>query len=129
MLPPTTRRLPCSRRRNNRIQGMQMNKLLWIAACVALMAGGPSLAANPAAGKEKSKTCAACHGPDGNSAAPDFPRLAGQNYDYLVKALSEYKAGERKNAIMAPLAGALSRGDIEDLAAFYSRQSGLTVKY
>ncbi|MBY0268847.1 MAG: cytochrome c [Burkholderiales bacterium] len=106
-----------------------MKKLLWIAACAALIAGGPSLAANPAAGKEKSKTCAACHGPDGNSAAPDFPRLAGQNFDYLVKALSEYKAGERKNAIMAPLAGALSQRDIEDLAAYFSRQQGLVVKY
>lgn len=106
-----------------------MNKLLWIAACAALIAGGPSLAANPAAGKEKSKTCAACHGPDGNSTAPDFPRLAGQNYDYLVRALVEYKSGERKNAIMAPTAAALSKRDIEDLASFYARQPGLTVKY
>ncbi len=106
-----------------------MKKLLWIAGCAALIASGPNLAANPAAGKEKSKTCAACHGPDGNSAAPDFPRLAGQNYDYLVRALTEYKGGERKNAIMAPLAGALSQRDIQDLASFYSRQTGLTVKY
>ncbi len=106
-----------------------MKKLLWIAGCAALIASGPSLAANPAAGKEKSKTCAACHGPDGNSAAPDFPRLAGQNFDYLVKALAEYKAGERKNAIMAPQATSLSQRDIEDLASFYSRQPGLTVKY
>jgi cytochrome c553 len=106
-----------------------MSKLLWIAGCVALLFGGPSLAANPAAGQEKAKTCAACHGADGNSAAADFPRLAGQNFDYLVKALSEYKAGERKNAIMAPLAGALSQRDIEDLAAYFSRQHGLTVKY
>lgn len=106
-----------------------MNKLLWIAACAALLASGPSLAANPVAGQEKSKTCAACHGPDGNSAAPDFPRLAGQNFDYLVKALSDYKAGERKNAIMAPQAANLSQRDIEDLAAYFSRQHGLTVKY
>ncbi|MGV3627888.1 MAG: c-type cytochrome [Betaproteobacteria bacterium] len=106
-----------------------MKKLLWIAGCAALVASGPNWAANPAAGKEKSKTCAACHGPDGNSAAPDFPRLAGQNYDYLVRALAEYKAGERKNAIMAPQATSLSQRDIEDLASFYSRQSGLTFKY
>ena len=106
-----------------------MKKLLWIVGCATLIASAPSLAANPAAGKEKSKTCAACHGPDGNSVAPDFPRLAGQNFDYLVKALADYKAGERKNAIMAPMAGALSQRDIEDLASFYSRQPGLTVKY
>jgi cytochrome c553 len=106
-----------------------MKKLLWIAGCAALIASGPVLAANPAAGKEKSKVCAACHGPDGNSAAPDFPRLAGQNYDYLVKALAEYKTGDRKNAIMAPTAAPLSQRDIEDLASYFSRQSGLTVKY
>lgn len=106
-----------------------LKKVFWIAGCAVLMAGGVAQAANPAAGKEKSKTCAACHGPDGNSAAPDFPRLAGQHYDYLVKALSDYKSGDRKNAIMAPLANTLSKRDIEDLAAFYSRQQGLTVKY
>lgn len=106
-----------------------LKKTLWIAGCVVLLAGGAAQAANPAAGKEKSKTCAACHGPDGNSAAPDFPRLAGQHYDYLVKALSDYKSGDRKNAIMAPLANTLSKRDIEDLAAFFSRQQGLTVKY
>ncbi len=106
-----------------------MKKLLWMAGCMALIASGPALAANPAAGKEKSKVCAACHGPDGNSATPDFPRLAGQHYDYLVKALSDYKSGERKNAIMAPTATNLSQRDIEDLAAFFSRQAGLSVKY
>ncbi len=106
-----------------------MKKLLWMAGCMALLGSGPALAANPAAGKEKSKVCAACHGPDGNSATPDFPRLAGQHYDYLVKALSDYKSGERKNAIMAPTATNLSQRDIEDLAAFFSRQAGLNVKY
>ena len=106
-----------------------IKKMLWVAACTALLAGGFAQAANPAAGKEKSKTCAACHGADGNSAAADFPRLAGQHYDYLVKALSDYKAGDRKNAIMAPQAANLSKRDIEDLAAYFSQQSGLTVKY
>lgn len=109
---------------------MISKKILWVAGLAAMIAGVTAAqAANPAAGKEKSKSCAACHGPDGNSTAPDFPRLAGQHYDYLVKALSEYKSGERKNAIMAPLAAALSKRDIEDLAAFYSRQQGLTTKY
>jgi len=108
---------------------MMIKKIILAAGCAALLAGGVAQAANPAAGKEKSKTCAACHGPDGNSAAPDFPRLAGQHYDYLVKALSDYKAGERKNAIMAPQAANLSKRDIEDLAAYFSQQQGLVVKY
>ena len=106
-----------------------MKKLLLVAGCVALMGSGATWAGNPAAGKEKSKTCAACHGPDGNSATPDFPRLSGQYYNYLVKVLADYKSGERKNAIMAPMAAGLSKVDIDDLAAYYSRQSGLTVKY
>lgn len=106
-----------------------IKKMILAAGCVALLAGGFANAANPAAGKEKAKTCAACHGPDGNSAAPDFPRLAGQHYDYLVKALSDYKSGERKNAIMAPQAANLSKRDIEDLAAYFAQQPGLVVKY
>lgn len=104
-------------------------KTFWIAGCAALLATGFAQAANPEAGREKAKACAACHGPDGNSTAPDFPRIAGQHYDYLVKTLSDYKSGERKNAIMAPQAANLSKRDIEDLAAYFSRQSGLTVKY
>jgi len=105
-----------------------MRIVLTIAACAALIAPATVAAADPAAGKEKSKTCVACHGPDGNSPAPDFPRLAGQNQDYLIKALRDYKTGERKNAIMNPLAAPLSARDIADLAAFYSRQQGLTTR-
>jgi cytochrome c553 len=97
--------------------------------CAALVASSPALAADPVAGKEKSKTCAACHGPDGNSQSPDFPRLAGQHSDYLAKALNDYKSGARKNAIMAPQAANLSQRDIADLAAFFSHQQGLAVKY
>lgn len=85
-------------------------------------------AADASAGKTKSAACAACHGVDGNSAAPDFPRLAGQHPDYLVKALTDYKSGARKNPIMAPMAAPLSGQDMEDIAAFYSRQKGLVVK-
>ena len=108
---------------------MKTIKLFVTAGCAMLLAGGVAQAANPEAGKEKAKVCAACHGADGNSQNAEFPRLAGQNRDYLEKALADYKSGERKNAIMAPLAGALSKRDIEDLAAYFSRQSGLTVKY
>jgi cytochrome c553 len=101
-----------------------------LAACSAIaLASSGVLAADSVAGKEKSKTCAACHGPEGNSASADFPRLAGQHYDYLVKALNDYKSGTRKNPIMAPQAANLSNRDIADLAAFFSQQRGLQVKY
>lgn len=98
---------------------------LLVAACVF---AGAAQAGNPEAGKEKSRTCAACHGPEGNSAAPNFPKLAGQHYDYLVKTLKDYKTGVRKNAIMAPLVANLNQRDIDDLAAFYSHQQGLTTR-
>ena len=106
-----------------------MTKTLVGAFCLVAAATSTALAADPDAGKRKSQTCVACHGPDGNSAAPDFPKIAGQHYDYLVKALQRYKSGERKNPIMAPLAANLSRRDIEDLAAYYSQQKGLYTKY
>ena len=106
-----------------------MNKILVSAWCLALFASGGALAADPVAGKEKSKTCAACHGPDGNSQAADFPKLAGQHQDYLIKALNAYKSGARKNAMMAPLAANLNQRDIADLAAFFSQQQGLKLKY
>jgi len=76
-------------------------------------------------GKLKSQACAACHGPDGNSpTGPDFPRLAGQHYDYLLKSLRDYKSGARRNPIMGAQVGGLNSQDLADLAAFYSRQKG-----
>jgi cytochrome c553 len=79
---------------------------------------------NAESGKAKAaQVCAACHGPDGNKpSAPDQPILAGQHYDYLVRALSDYKIGRRTNPIMKGFAGQLSKQDIEDLAAWFSSQ-------
>jgi cytochrome c553 len=107
-----------------------MRNRFWIGVSLGtLLTCGHALAGNPVAGQAKSKPCAACHGADGNSATADFPRLAGQHADYLVKAMKDYKSGVRKNAIMAPQAANLSVRDMEDLAAFYSRQPGLVQKY
>ncbi|MDY0011343.1 MAG: cytochrome c [Rhodocyclaceae bacterium] len=89
----------------------------------------PAQAADPAAGQAKAATvCAACHGPDGNSASPDFPRLAGQHEDYLLRALLDYKAGKRKNPIMASQVESLSKADMANLAAWFASQQGLQVK-
>ena len=107
-----------------------MMKRIWVLASLGvLLASGSALAGDPAAGQAKSKACAACHGADGNSGPADFPRLAGQHADYLVKAMKDYKSGARKNAIMAPLAANLSLRDIEDLAEYFSSQPGLAQKY
>lgn len=79
---------------------------------------------NAESGKTKAaQVCAACHGADGTKpSAPDQPILAGQYYEYLVKALSDYKSGKRNNAIMKGFAANLSKKDIEDLAAWFSSQ-------
>ena len=106
-----------------------MNKLILAAASLTIFLCGPAIAGDPAAGQKLSQTCVACHGPDGNSPSPEFPKIAGQHYDYLVKALKDYKSGARKSPIMAPLVANLTQRDIEDLAAFYSSQRGLVIKY
>lgn len=77
-------------------------------------------------GKRKSAVCLACHGPTGKSVQPIYPNLAGQYEDYLVLSLKAYRDGSRKNAIMSGFAAGLSDRDIEDLAAWYSSQQGLT---
>lgn len=76
-----------------------------------------------AAGKAKSATCAACHGADGNSANPEWPKIAGQHASYTVLQLQAYKEGKRQNALMMPMAMGLSETDMQDLAAFYSSQT------
>ena len=106
-----------------------MTMIRTIAALSLLALATPALAAAPkgnvAAGQEKSKTCAACHGPTGNeSLDATYPKLAGQYPEYLAKALRDYKSGERQNAVMAGFAGALSEEDIDDLAAYYGAQEG-----
>ena len=91
-------------------------------AALAVLAT-PAEARDPAAGAAKAKEiCAACHGMDGNSPTPDYPKIGGQYEDYLAKALRDYKSGVRKNAIMAGFAGALTRQDIANLAAYYASQ-------
>ena len=75
------------------------------------------------AGKEKSAPCAACHGVDGNSVNPEWPKLAGQGVAYMVKQLELFKDGKRVNALMNGQAAALSEQDMYDLAAFYESQT------
>lgn len=99
-----------------------------LATAAALIFILPAIAwakGNPAAGQQKSATCLACHGETGIPTDPNYPKLAGQHRDYLVKALSDYRSGKRTNAIMAGFATQLSNQDIEDLAAWFSSQQGL----
>jgi cytochrome c553 len=72
--------------------------------------------------------CVACHGNNGVGITPDYPILAGQYRDYLVRSLKDYQKGGRKNAVMAGFMGALKPSDIEALATYYAAQKpGLAI--
>ena len=75
------------------------------------------------AGKAKSAVCGACHGADGNSAAPNFPKLAGQVPSYTVKQLKDIKEGAREVPEMTAIAQGLSEQDMYDLAAYFADQT------
>jgi cytochrome c553 len=99
-----------------------MTDLKKLALLAALAAATPlALAAgNASAGKAKSGVCAGCHGPDGVSVNPLWPNLAGQNAEYLVKQMKDYRDGRRTDPVMAPMAQGLTDEDIENLAAYYA---------
>ncbi|WP_020395446.1 c-type cytochrome [Thiolinea disciformis] len=88
----------------------------------AVWAADVEIKGDAAAGKTKSATCAACHGADGNSTNPEWPKLAGQNAQYLFKQLMDFKAQKRVNASMAPMVAPLNPQDMADLAAYFSTQ-------
>lgn len=102
-----------------------MNKVFLVAAAMAVLGTASSAyaAGDAAAGQAKAAVCAACHGPDGNSFNPEWPKLAGQHPDYIVKQLKDFKDGTRENVLMSPMAAPLSEQDMEDLAAFFASQT------
>jgi len=67
--------------------------------------------------------CAACHAIDGNSAITANPKLAGQHPEYLYKQLTNFKSGERANAVMSGMAGMLSDADMHAVAEYFSKQT------
>ena len=99
--------------------------LISAVAVLSLGLSGPVLAGDPVRGQEKSLSCQACHGADGNSPVTMFPIIAGQHQDYLLHSMRSYKTGERTNPIMVAIVQPLTDQDLEDLAAYYARQKGL----
>ena len=100
--------------------------------CIAQEAAPPKAAA-PDLAKAKqiaTQVCAACHGADGNSAAPANPNLAGQGADYITLQLMHFKAGMRVNATMQAMAAPLSDDDMRALGVYFSQQKpkGLAAK-
>lgn len=109
-----------------------MNKIIATVFAFAAACGSTAALADAAAGQAKAKqVCAACHGENGDKPLqPEYAILAGQYRDYLAKALSDYKSGARKNAIMGAQAQNLTQKEILDLAEWYSVQKGpLSIKH
>ncbi|NOQ16051.1 MAG: c-type cytochrome [Methyloprofundus sp.] len=98
--------------------------LLVVTASLALlsMTGVAQAAADINAGQQKSASCGSCHGKDGNSVVPMFPKLAAQNEEYLVKQMQAFKDGSRAGATMGAMVQGLSTKDMQDIAAYYEAQ-------
>jgi cbb3-type cytochrome c oxidase subunit III len=76
-----------------------------------------------AKGEASFAVCASCHGADGNSGTPAYPKLAQQHPEYLVKQLQEFKSGKRANAIMSGFASQLSDDDMRNIAYWVSAKT------
>jgi cytochrome c553 len=106
---------------------------LVVALCIAVLPAAAFAQGAPmgdaARGAQKVQMCQGCHGIEGwRTAYPEVykvPRIAGQHEAYLVKALQEYKSGDRSHPSMRAIASSLSDQDMADVAAYYG-QSGLT---
>lgn len=105
----------------------QMCKLVGIAGALVLM-GVQSVgsAADVEAGRRKAEVCVACHGPDGNSADPAIPSLAGQPPLYTYYQLLQFRERQRVDPQMSPMAEPLSATDMQDIAAYYAAQTPVT---
>ena len=100
-----------------------MNKLLVSLLLTFGIAGFAQAAGDAAAGQAKVAVCAACHGADGNSAAPNFPKLAGQGDRYLLKQMQDIKSGNRQVLEMTGILTNVSDQDMADIAAYFASQS------
>jgi len=102
---------------------MMKTLLITISVATALVSAAASATGDPKAGETKSAVCLACHGPNGNSIVPTWPKLAGQHSEYLYKELMDFKSEARKNEQMSPQVVPLNEQDFQDLAAYFSSQS------
>ncbi|WP_417701947.1 c-type cytochrome [Pseudomonas sp.] len=99
-----------------------MNKVLVSLLLTLGLTGVAQAAGDAEAGQGKVAVCGACHGVDGNSPAPNFPKLAGQGERYLLKQLHDIKSGDRPVVEMTGMLDNLSDQDMADIAAYFSSQ-------
>jgi len=100
-----------------------MNKVLVTLLLTLGITGLAQAAGDAKAGQAKAAMCGACHGADGNSAAPNFPKLAGQGERYLLKQMNDIKSGNRNILEMTGLLTNMSEQDMADIAAYFASQS------
>ena len=74
------------------------------------------------AGADKTAACAACHGMDGNSSDPQYPKIAGQHEHYIARQLARFKSGARPNPVMLGFVATLTAQDMRDIGAHYAAQ-------
>ncbi|MBT8063440.1 MAG: cytochrome c4 [Xanthomonadales bacterium] len=94
-----------------------------IATLLVLVSSQAYAAGDAAAGQSKSAICAACHSVDGNSAVPNWPKLAGQHEQYLLRQLQLIKSGARPVPEMMAITPGLSDQDLMDLSAYFASQT------
>lgn len=131
---PRKNRASCVRNSKLSYPG-KFNKIEWgrrFLQVVLVMMPGWSLS-GPAAAEDALRiaatVCAACHGEDGNSVIPMFPKIAGLQENYIVKQLRDFISGSRKSDVMAPVVAALKPGDIAPLAAYFSSRKAKPGEY
>ena len=96
-----------------------------ISLVIATHIGLVQAAGDAERGKQRAAVCFGCHGPDGQSLNPEYPNLAGQMELYLIKQITAFRSGERKNPLMTPMAAQLSDQDVLDVAAYFSAQKAI----
>lgn len=106
------------------------NIALSLTLLFGLISSANAVTGDAGAGKTKSATCGACHGPDGNSAMAMYPKIAGQHADYIYKQLKEFKLGMetggkegRYDVAMSGMAMPLNDQDMKDLAVYFAGQT------
>ena len=121
----------------NKLVRDKIPKIILAAALTVALIAPPAMAqgapaGNAAKGRDKTQMCQGCHGIEGwRTAFPEVysvPRIGGQHQAYLVKALQEYKSGERSHPSMRGIAATLSDQDMADLAAYYAQGGGGVAK-
>lgn len=103
-----------------------MRAVLILVSCALAATTARADDGDVAAGEQKAAPCAACHGPEGNSVNPEWPKIAGQHQKYLAEQLQAYKSGDRQGPLMVGQVAGLDEQDMRDLAAYFASRETST---